>query len=107
MDIKEFAPQYERLLFAYDKEFKKGQMLVYFDYLKTWDIKALIYAVNKIPSMTSYFPKVKELLDLMKEYRDYIPEGRRLESGEKELPTEEAKERLRKAMEELKVKGVE
>ena len=74
-----------KLCFAFDKEYKEGQMLVYLEFIQPHKIEALCYAVNKAILGNQYFPKISELIDLMKEYRETIPPERQL-TGVKDDP---------------------
>lgn len=85
MESKEFATQFMKLCFAFDKDYKEGQMLVYLEFIAPHKIEALCYAVQKAILGNQFFPKISELLDLMKEYRETIPAERQL-TGVKDEP---------------------
>lgn len=96
MQLSEFAKQYEKLCHAYDRECKKGQLAIYYEYLGARDVKALEYAVNKIILSKTFFPKVAEIIDEMKDYKEIIPVERQLSNHDEPIiPKLEMKEKIR------------
>jgi len=81
MERKEFSEQYGKLCAAFDKEIKDGQLLVYYEYLAGLKIEAMKYAVNQAILTAKFFPKISELIDMIKEYRETVPVERQLQAN--------------------------
>ena len=97
MENKEFAGQFMKLCFAFDKEYKEGQMLVYLEFIAGLKFEALKYAVQKAILNSKFFPKISELIDLINEYRETIPAERQLGGiDEKPSSPEKAKAEISK-----------
>jgi hypothetical protein len=99
MESKEFGIQYEKLCFAFDKEVKQGQLLVYYEYLRKYPIKAFQVAVDTSILSAKYFPKIGELVDIMRNYKEIIPPERQLSEGV--LKPEEAMKYIKEVKEQL------
>ena len=84
MKKEEFGYEYKKLCDAFDKEIKEGQMLVYYEYLAGRKKEALHYAVNELILGSKFFPKIAEIIEIMKEYKEKIPVERQLQGAEEE-----------------------
>lgn len=91
MQLNDFAVQFARLCFAFDREVKDGQMGVYFEFIGGFKIEALDYAVKKSILFHKYprLPFISEIIDLMQEYRETIPAERQLNSEKYDPPSPE------------------
>lgn len=99
MDIKEFALQYEKMCFAFDKECKEGQMLVYYEYLGKYKINAFKHAVNTLILSNTFFPKIGELVDIMRNYKEPVVDRKMLAANDDIPDAEDAQEYIRQAKE--------
>jgi len=91
MNKNDLGREYARMGLAYDKEVKQGQMAVYYEFLQSYSVEALRYAIkHAIPSI-KWFPKVSELVEIMSGYKPIIQADRQLKEAEPVPPTEEFK----------------
>ena len=66
MTIKEFSAAYAKLCMAFNQEAAEGQMAVYYDFLKDYPMEKIIDAVNIIVGTKKFFPKVSEIIEILR-----------------------------------------
>jgi hypothetical protein len=82
MLISDFTQIYSKLCYAFNKDVKRGQLMVYWEYLNKCDVEAFRYATSVIIKHSKFFPSISDLLDIMSNYRKRIPEERQINSNE-------------------------
>lgn len=98
MTFDEFLRLFEEMCHAFNQDFKEGQAIVYFKYLKAFQKEAFAYAVDEAILHLKYprMPLPAELIDSMKDYKEPIPAERQLNAFvEEPLDPNIAKERLK------------
>jgi len=103
VEIIEFSKGFEKLCFAFNNEFKEGQLLVYYEALRRWNVEAFNYAVRAIIPAARFFPKPVEIIDAMKDYRETIPPERQLESNE--VIPDKMPDEVREALKNMEIGG--
>ncbi len=78
MDKKEFATAMKYLGIAYNKEFTKEELEIYYEYLNGYSFELLKKAIKEIVKTSKFSPKVSDLIDMCekvkKEKKYYILE---------------------------------
>ena len=77
-----------------EKRVEMAQARLYFEYLSSYPIGKVAQAVERAIRELKWFPKIAELIELMKPDPSYWPEFPRLELKEREISREEARECL-------------